>query len=76
VCRADWGLATTGVAGPDAQHGIDPGTVYVAVAGPTGTHVSRLSLAGDRAAIRTATVAAAIALLTDELTKDAQHCHR
>jgi nicotinamide-nucleotide amidase len=76
VCRADWGLATTGVAGPDPQHGIAPGTVYVAVAGPTGTHVSRLSLAGDRAAIRTAAVAAAVALLTGELAKDDQQSHR
>jgi nicotinamide mononucleotide (NMN) deamidase PncC len=31
---ADGGLATTGVAGPDPQDGIAPGTVYVAVAGP------------------------------------------
>jgi nicotinamide-nucleotide amidase len=33
---ADWGLATTGVAGPDPQDGIQPGRVYVAVAGPLG----------------------------------------
>jgi len=76
ACRADWGLATTGVAGPDPQHGIAPGTVYVAVSGPTGTHVSRLSLDGDRAAIRTATVAAAVTLLTGELAKDSQQSHR
>jgi nicotinamide-nucleotide amidase len=31
---ADWGLATTGVAGPDSQHGVPPGRVYLAVAGP------------------------------------------
>ena len=31
---ADWGLATTGVAGPGPQDGIAAGTVYVAVAGP------------------------------------------
>lgn len=31
---ADWGLATTGVAGPDAQDGQPVGTVYVAVSGP------------------------------------------
>jgi len=33
---ADWGLATTGVAGPVPQDGIEPGRVYVAVAGPLG----------------------------------------
>jgi nicotinamide-nucleotide amidase len=31
---ADWGLATTGVAGPDSQVGVAPGRVYLAVAGP------------------------------------------
>ncbi|MHC0428804.1 CinA family protein [Streptomyces sp. O3] len=31
---ADWGIATTGVAGPEPQDGQPVGTVYVAVAGP------------------------------------------
>ena len=65
-CGADWGLATTGVAGPDPQDGIEPGTVYVAVDGPT-SRVQRLDLTGDRAAIRAATVAAALALLASAL---------
>ena len=65
-CGADWGLATTGVAGPDPQNGIEPGTVYVAVDGPT-SRVQRLDLTGDRAAIRAATVAAALALLAESL---------
>jgi len=65
-CGADWGLATTGVAGPDPQNGIEPGTVYVAVDGPT-SRVQRLDLTGDRAAIRAATVAAALALLASAL---------
>lgn len=34
VLRADWGVATTGVAGPDPQDGKPVGTVFVAVAGP------------------------------------------
>lgn len=33
VLGADWGLATTGVAGPDAQDGRPVGCVFVAVAG-------------------------------------------
>jgi len=31
-CGADWGVATTGVAGPDPQDGHPPGTVFVGVA--------------------------------------------
>ncbi|UNZ21634.1 CinA family protein [Streptomyces sp. 891-h] len=51
---ADWGLATTGVAGPEPQDGQPVGTVFVAVAGPTsGAVVEKLrlegSLSGDRA---------------------------
>ena len=36
---ATWGLATTGVAGPDPQDGHPPGVCFVAVAGPDGTRV-------------------------------------
>src|SRR5215467_658332 len=35
-CRADWGVATTGVAGPTEQDSKPVGTAYVAVAGPGG----------------------------------------
>lgn len=62
-CGADWGLATTGVAGPDPQHGVPVGTVYVAVAGPGGAQVRALSVPGDRAAVRRAAVTAALNLL-------------
>lgn len=52
--RATWGLATTGVAGPDSQEGRPVGTVWVAVAGPDGFESRLLALAGDRSAIRQA----------------------
>ena len=52
VLRADVGVATTGVAGPDPQAGRAPGTVCVAASGPGGTEVRELPLAGDRAAVR------------------------
>lgn len=55
VLGADVGLGTTGVAGPDPQDGISPGTVHIAVATPTGTVVRTLALVGDRATIRAAT---------------------
>jgi nicotinamide-nucleotide amidase len=62
-CRADWGLATTGVAGPDPQDGKPVGLVYVAVAGPSGSAVRELHLAGSRADIRTESVTAVLDLL-------------
>lgn len=34
ACGSDWGVALTGVAGPDPQEGKPVGEVYVAVAGP------------------------------------------
>jgi nicotinamide-nucleotide amidase len=67
-CRADWGLATTGVAGPDPQHGVEVGTVFVAVAGAGGAHVRALSLDGDRRSIRSATVTAVLELLATALS--------
>jgi nicotinamide-nucleotide amidase len=33
-CGADWGLATTGVAGPEPQGGQPAGTVWIGIAGP------------------------------------------
>jgi nicotinamide-nucleotide amidase len=68
-CGADWGLATTGVAGPEPQGGQPVGTVFVAVAGPAGATVRRLDLDGGRAAVRSGTVSQALELLTDEVRK-------
>jgi nicotinamide-nucleotide amidase len=66
---ADWGASTTGVAGPDPQDGQPVGTVYVAVAGPTGAVVAPLRLTGNRTAIRQASVAAVLELLAAELRR-------
>ena len=65
---ATWGLATTGVAGPDPQDGHPPGVFFVALAGPDGSRVEALAHDGDRAAVRAAAVAAALALLRTALT--------
>ena len=63
-CGADWGLGTTGVAGPDPQDGVPVGTVYVALSGPSvGSAVRRLQLDGDRPAIRAGAVQGALQLL-------------
>jgi nicotinamide-nucleotide amidase len=66
-CGADWGVATTGVAGPEPQAGRPVGRVYVAVAGPDAAEVRRLDLDGNRAAVRDGAVAAALDLLTAQL---------
>lgn len=60
VCRADWGVALTGVAGPDPQDGQPVGTVFLGLAGPDGTEVVRLKLTGDRWTIRMEAVRAAV----------------
>jgi nicotinamide-nucleotide amidase len=57
---ADLGLATTGVAGPDPQDGHPVGEVWIGLAmgTPLGERVEArgLTLGGDRASIRSATV--------------------
>jgi nicotinamide-nucleotide amidase len=67
VLGSDWGVATTGVAGPDPQDGAAVGTVFVAVAGPGGSKVHEHHFDGDRPAIRAAAVRAALDLLRDAL---------
>ncbi|GIH13711.1 CinA family protein [Rugosimonospora africana] len=63
-CGTDWGLSTTGVAGPGPQDGVAAGTVYIGLHGPGGADaVRRLALDGDRSAIRRNVVTAALALL-------------
>ena len=70
---ADWGVATTGVAGPDAQDGQPVGTVFVAVAGPGGTgKVAALRLNGDRGEIRRESVRSVLELLREELHENAR----
>ncbi|MFI8965201.1 CinA family protein [Streptomyces sp. NPDC053493] len=72
---ADWGVSTTGVAGPEPQDGQPVGTVYVAVAGPPGPEsgaagagkVAALRLNGDRAEIRRESVRSVLELLGELL---------
>ncbi|GAA1728256.1 hypothetical protein GCM10009809_24910 [Isoptericola hypogeus] len=67
VVGADVGVATTGVAGPQAQDGHPPGEVYVAVSAPGAALVRRLDLGGDRAAVRDGAVRAALELALEAL---------
>ncbi|GAA2782374.1 CinA family protein [Saccharopolyspora taberi] len=59
-CAADWGIGLTGVAGPDPQDGISPGTVHLGFAGPSGTTVRSVHLGGDRHLVRAAAVRVAL----------------
>ena len=59
-CRATWGIALTGVAGPDPVDGHGPGRVYLGISDGRRTDAVALDLAGDRAAVRAGAVAAAI----------------
>lgn len=68
---ADLGVATTGVAGPDAQGGAPVGLVYVAVADAAGTIVREHRFAGDRAEIRAQAAHAALGLLDERLAAGA-----
>ncbi|MDG4863038.1 CinA family protein [Streptomyces sp. T-3] len=86
VLEADWGIATTGVAGPDPQDGQPVGTVFVAVAGPgadsggsggpadgpTGGKVAALRLNGSRSEIRRESVRCVFDLLVDVLLANAR----
>ena len=63
VCGADYAVSTTGVAGPDPADGQPVGTVYIGVRSPGGSEVFERHYSGDRAQIREAASADAIALL-------------
>lgn len=67
------GISTTGVAGPDSQDAQPPGTVFVGLAvshnGLDDLRVFALELAGDRQAIRSQTVSAAVEALAEYLSE-------
>jgi nicotinamide-nucleotide amidase len=67
---ATFGVATTGVAGPDPQDGQPVGTVHIAVSVDNDTVVRTLALDGDRDRIRRVTVERLLALLIGRLRED------
>lgn len=68
----DFGIGVTGVAGPDPEDGVPPGTVHVAVAGP-GDGVSHLTIAmnSGRAMVKRRAVTTALLLLRRALMEGA-----
>jgi nicotinamide-nucleotide amidase len=64
VTGSDIGLGITGVAGPDDQEGVAPGTVFVGLALPDGSTDGReLRLPGDRERVRQYAAISALDLL-------------
>ncbi|MFI5619940.1 CinA family protein [Streptomyces sp. NPDC051567] len=72
VTGATWGIATTGVAGPDPQDGQPVGTVFVAVAGPGARKTVRLRLNGSRTEIRRESARTVLELLSSQLRENAR----
>jgi PncC family amidohydrolase len=72
VCRAlgtEVGVGITGIAGPGGGSAEKPvGLVYIGVATPAGTRVRRDIWAGDRSAVRAASVRAALELVLAALS--------
>ncbi|WP_030709739.1 CinA family protein [Streptomyces sp. NRRL F-2580] len=69
---ASWGIATTGVAGPQPQDGHPVGTVFVAVDGPGGRKTVRLRLNGSRTEIRRESARTVLELLSGQLRENAR----
>jgi nicotinamide-nucleotide amidase len=67
---ATFGVATTGVAGPDPADGQPVGTVHIAVSAQVDTVVRTLALDGNRDRIRRLTVERSLALLLGRLRED------
>jgi nicotinamide-nucleotide amidase len=64
----DIAVAVTGIAGPGGEEPGKPvGTVWTAVAAPSGTHARRFEFSGNREEVRTKTVEAALLLLQEEI---------
>jgi nicotinamide-nucleotide amidase len=67
---ATYGVATTGVAGPEPADGQPVGTAHIAVSVTDDTVVRTVALAGDRHAIRRLTVEHALGLLLGRLREE------
>lgn len=67
---ASFGVATTGVAGPDPQDGQPVGTVHIAVSAADDTVVRTIALSGDRGEIRRLAVERALGLLLGRLGEE------
>lgn len=67
VVGSDIGLATSGVAGPDKQEGVDVGTLFVGLCIDGATEAVELHLPGDRARVRSLGTISALDVLRRRL---------
>ena len=68
---ADWGIATTGVAGPDKQDDKDVGTVWIGLQAPgVRPQARKHHFVGDRDQIRRQTVLSALEWLASQIDRD------
>ena len=64
VSGADWGVSTTGYAGPDGgEDGTPVGTVFIAMSGPGGDTVTQHRFPGSREQVRNLAVTTALEAL-------------
>jgi nicotinamide-nucleotide amidase len=67
---ATYGISTTGYAGPSGGTEFDPvGTVYIGIASPSGTKVTRIRHGGDRFRVRTLAAQTSLDLLRRTICK-------
>lgn len=66
--QATYGLATTGVAGPESHEGKAPGTVFIGFAATNFVETRHFQFEGDRKAVREQAVHAALECLYEHLT--------
>ena len=59
--KSDYAISTTGVAGPGKAYGKSAGTVWLAIASKKECVAIELSISGDRATVRNATIESALA---------------
>jgi nicotinamide-nucleotide amidase len=69
---ADYGIGITGVAGPDPEEDIPPGTVHVAVSGPEGSFALSMTMNQGRQAVKRRAVTTALLLLRRALLGEAR----
>lgn len=69
ACGATWGIALSGVAGPDEVDDQAIGTVCIGITGPNGTVSARERFLGDRGEVRKQSVDLAFELLIGQWTR-------